>query len=383
MFLQHFYHGLSKEATLFPDISLGGSFSHRFVSEGKSILDKILENTPYIGVYDEIPEEVKLDLEPKEEAHATELELPIDPSHNLVAEKCPDEGTQNQLEDEETSPLELSFEFEEDLFEDYENTLNLPIQPRPLTHTTPSDPHKESVHMEHIKSLSSSLSSVMSYEWLIEVELSPEVARITSLSTILLCQIRGSTIKIHYNPSVGINFISKALTYNLYPDPSLTPSQKFLQRPSGSILESYRVLRTILVRINYSEICLDFYIYDILEIPLLIGKPIMRLLKEKPLRGHLDFKVGNSTINIPLACSVNTIVEPKSEQDSIEEVLMASLEEMAQPALDDEHFVQEEEELAKPIELDKNEQPSPPSIELKPLPLHLRYVFLHNNRKTQ
>jgi len=51
---------------------------------------------------------------------------------------------------------------------------------------------------------------------------------------------------------------------------------------------------------------------------------------------------------------------------------MASLEEMAQPALDDEHFVQEEEELAETIELDKNEQPLPPSIELKPLPLGLK-----------
>ena len=61
------------------------------------------------------------------------------------------------------------------------------------------------------------------------------------------------------------------------------------------------------------------------------------------------------------------MVEPKPEQDSIEEVLMASLEEMAQPALDDEHFVQEEEELAEPIELDKNEESSAPSIEVKPL----------------
>jgi hypothetical protein len=75
-------------------------------------------------------------------------------------------------------------------------------------------------------------------------------------------------------------------------------------------------------------------------------------------------------------------VEPKLEQDSIKEVLMASLEEMAQLVLDDEHFVQEEEELAEPIELDKNEQPSPPSIEQKPLPLGLKYVFLHSNRET-
>jgi hypothetical protein len=75
-------------------------------------------------------------------------------------------------------------------------------------------------------------------------------------------------------------------------------------------------------------------------------------------------------------------VEPKPEQDSIEEVIMASLEEMAQLVLDDEHFIQEDEELAEPIELDKNEQPLPPSIELKPLPLGLKYVFLHNNQET-
>jgi len=59
----------------------------------------------------------------------------------------------------------------------------------------------------------------------------------------------------------------------------------------------------------------------------------------------LDFKVGNSAINILLARSINTIVEPKYEQDSIEVVLMASLENMAQPILDDEQFIQEEEEL--------------------------------------
>jgi len=76
------------------------------------------------------------------------------------------------------------------------------------------------------------------------------------------------------------------------------------------------------------------------------------------------------------------MVEPKPEQDPIEEVLMASIEEMAQPVLDDKHFVQEEEELAEPIDLNKNEEPLPPSIELKPLPFGLKYVFLHNNRET-
>jgi len=64
--LQHFNYGLSKDAALFLDISSGGSFSHKIVSEGKAILAKILENTPYTGIYDEFPkEDVELSPEPK------------------------------------------------------------------------------------------------------------------------------------------------------------------------------------------------------------------------------------------------------------------------------------------------------------------------------
>ena len=118
----------------------------------------------------------------------------------------------------------------------------------------------------------------MSYEWLREAELSPKVARIISPSTILLCQVRGSAIKIHYNPFIEINFISKALADTLYPDASLTPSRKLLQSPIGFILESHGVLRVVPVTINNSRICLDLHIFDISEIPLLIGRPIIRLL---------------------------------------------------------------------------------------------------------
>ena len=80
----------------------------------------------------------------------------------------------------------------------------------------------------------------------------------------------------------------------------------------------------------------------------------------------MNLKLGNSPIVVSLARSNNAIVEPKPEQDPIEDVLMASLEDMAQLALDDEHFIQEEEELAEPVELDQTEVPPQPSIELKP-----------------
>ena len=61
---------------------------------------------------------------------------------------------------------------------------------------------------------------------------------------------------------------------------------------------------------------------------------------------------------------------------------MASLEDMAQLALNDEHFIQEEEEMAEPVELHQMEVSSEPTIKLKPLPFGLRYVFLNNNQET-
>jgi len=53
----HFYRGLKKEATLHLDIASRGSFAHKLIDEGRAILERILENTPYAGIYDEFLEE--------------------------------------------------------------------------------------------------------------------------------------------------------------------------------------------------------------------------------------------------------------------------------------------------------------------------------------
>jgi hypothetical protein len=65
--------GLSKETTQFLNIASGGSFLHVSASNGRNILDKILENTPYIGIHDEFPEEAKEKLL-KEEPQIVDLE---------------------------------------------------------------------------------------------------------------------------------------------------------------------------------------------------------------------------------------------------------------------------------------------------------------------
>jgi hypothetical protein len=58
--LQHFRDGLGPESAIFLDSSFGGSFTHLTLSECKDILTKILQNTPYTGVYDEFPDEEEI-----------------------------------------------------------------------------------------------------------------------------------------------------------------------------------------------------------------------------------------------------------------------------------------------------------------------------------
>lgn len=55
--LQYFSQGLNIESAAFLDSSFEGPFDH-LTHEGMLVLDKLLENNPYTGIYDEFPEEI-------------------------------------------------------------------------------------------------------------------------------------------------------------------------------------------------------------------------------------------------------------------------------------------------------------------------------------
>ena len=128
-----------------------------------------------------------------------------------------------------------------------------------------------------------------------------------------------------------MNFISKVVAEELCPNETMIPSHKLLRTPFGVTLESYGVIRTIMLRIRGFEYFPHFHIYDLPHTSLLIGVPLGTIFQERPKQSLLNLKLGNSIINVSLARSHNTIVEPKPKEDPIEEVLMASLEDMAQP----------------------------------------------------
>ena len=83
----------------FLDISLGVSFLHVSANLGRSILEKVLENTP-------LPKEVVEKL----------LEV-----ESQIAEPFPNP---EPPEKEETPILDFMLEFKDEIFDEYENTLN-------------------------------------------------------------------------------------------------------------------------------------------------------------------------------------------------------------------------------------------------------------------
>jgi len=58
--------GLSGKIAQLLDIAFGGAFLHCSASEGRNILRKILDNTPYTSVHDNGPEDV-VEKTPEEE----------------------------------------------------------------------------------------------------------------------------------------------------------------------------------------------------------------------------------------------------------------------------------------------------------------------------
>ena len=59
MLLQHFYMVLSEDSTQTLDQASRGAFLHLFVSEARSMLDRISKKTPCTSIPNELPEKDK------------------------------------------------------------------------------------------------------------------------------------------------------------------------------------------------------------------------------------------------------------------------------------------------------------------------------------
>ena len=87
----------------------------------------------------------------------------------------------------------------------------------------PLDPSEEAF----LKKTTKELVSIISNEWLEELELSSDVIRLDSPSISIRCQVNKAPFDALYNLVVGINIMSTSFALDLLEHMPLTPQQSY------------------------------------------------------------------------------------------------------------------------------------------------------------
>ena len=111
------------------------------------------------------------------------------------------------------------------------------------------------------------------------------------------------------------------LAHSLLCSVSLVPSNKLLEScPFGHILECRGVASAVPITIDKIEVNLDFHIFDVLDLDLLIGFPLDNL--HHTALGSLHEHIRKTTFAIP--CLENPLAKPFPKQNSLEMIVQTS-----------------------------------------------------------
>jgi len=198
-------------------------------------------------------------------------------------------------------------DIEPGLFSEFGNVLNYHSVKKPLRNSRESfDPP------EDIPSWRTpwELVSVISNEWLEELELSTKIICLDSSSILIYYIINTDQIKALYNPVVGINIMSMSPAEHLIQDMTLIPTIKFMRSLLGHIIPSLGILHIVPLQVEGTQVYLSIYIFDIWEFNLLIGQPFRRLLYEGQ-SGKLKIRLGKKLLfPLSISHSLNSRTEP-------------------------------------------------------------------------
>jgi hypothetical protein len=184
--------------------------------------------------------------------------------------------------------------------------------PRPTVPPLPPDPPT-----------GTSIMDAMEKKWSTRVEHCSEVLWICSRSMILPCSIKGITIEAHLNPIMEVNIMPWHLAYTLLGNLMLKPSDKLLKScPSGHILECRGVAYVVPLLVDKIKVNLDFHVFDVLDLDLLLGSYTRKLLDAS--RGSLDKKLGEDISATTSLFSENSMVTPLPKQNPFEEMMHIS-----------------------------------------------------------
>jgi hypothetical protein len=180
--------------------------------------------------------------------------------------------------EEEIQLSEFAFRFENDPYKDIINALNHPRHEKPTTSLCPY------VALDEVSNQESTS------DWSKELERTSKAIWVSSTSTTIPCSMRGNVVEAVHYPTVGACVMSEYLMDTLVGNKPPTPTHGYFKNPRwGYYFLCRGIARDVPIIINKLEMCLDFYIYDIMDFDLLLGFPLEKV-HPTPL-GSLDEKL--------------------------------------------------------------------------------------------
>jgi hypothetical protein len=124
-----------------------------------------------------------------------------------------------------------------------------------------------------------SIMEAMEKKWLTGVGNFYKALWICSPSTIISCSIKGIIVEAHLNPTMEVNVMPWHISYTLLGNVMVRPSDKLLKScPFRHILECRGVACVVSLLVDKIKLNIDFHIFDVLDLDLLLGSPVDKLL---------------------------------------------------------------------------------------------------------
>jgi len=118
LLLQHFYADLEKESAHHLDLTSVGCFAHLTPTEGREVLNTILDRTSFICIHEPTPAEPEVRQEKDPDIESESLE-----SQSLYSTPEPSHELKHEIpEEEDPLPAQFLRSTEDGLFKDFGNT---------------------------------------------------------------------------------------------------------------------------------------------------------------------------------------------------------------------------------------------------------------------
>ena len=220
------------------------------------------------------------------------------------------------MEEEEIQPPEFPFNIEEDVFQNFGNTSMYPREKGPpVPKETITPPDKASLQ-EEVKGV----TAIMNSEWVHEGEMSLEAIRIQTPLYTLPYFIQGTAVFVLYSPTIGANIMSASFALSHLSDNPLLPTSRSLWIGPCSTIEGIEILHDVLVWYDKTEIALDFHIFKVQHLDVLIGHPVEKLFQNISPLGALDITLGGRAFSSPILRSKDSLAEPMPQEEQDDKV---------------------------------------------------------------